>query len=76
MTKVWTTVAQKHEAERRFWAVSKDECPRSDSINNIMNKLPQVSGLAEFLERPVYQQKFSKAKRILELGAGQGWASC
>lgn len=39
-------------------------------------QLPQASGLAEFLERPYYQQKFSQASRILELGAGQGWASC
>lgn len=72
----WTTATQKHDAERAFWKTSKDESPESDSIHNIINKLPQISGLAEFLERPEYQHRFSRAQRILELGAGQGWASC
>lgn len=72
----WTTATQKHDAEREFWKTSKDESPQSDSIHNIINKLSQISGLAEFLERPVYQSRFARAERILELGAGQGWASC
>ena len=68
---------EKRRIEIDFWRDDFDENPESTSVNNILNKAQQglvfLSAL-ELLsaERPC----FESAKDVLELGGGQGWASC
>ena len=50
------------------------ESPESDSLENLVNKFCEARIV---LEKLGYQREdFAQAKSILEIGAGQGWASC
>lgn len=67
------TIKQKIEIE--FWRDSEHESPESDSIHNIVDKVSDAGVLLDCLNR--HQEKLiSSNGRVLELGAGQGWASC
>ncbi|MCB1691688.1 MAG: class I SAM-dependent methyltransferase [Pseudomonadales bacterium] len=67
-------VAEKQQRERDFWANSPEESPGANSLSNLLNKM----GDAAFFEQCVrrHWRHFEHAATILELGAGQGWASC
>ena len=60
--------------EIAYWRDSKDESPESDSIYNIVNKISDAGVLLDCLHR--HCDKLSSAGKVLELGGGQGWASC
>jgi len=64
----------KQKIEIEFWRDSKDESPESNSILNIINKVSDTRVFLDCLKR--HQDKLSITGNILELGAGQGWASC
>lgn len=66
-----------HTRQRReieFWRDSPHERPESTSVENLVNKAGDAGILIDLLQ--VYQNDFARARDILELGAGQGWASC
>ena len=65
---------RRRELEEGFWRTSPDERPESDSIWNIVNKAQEAAVFLELVER--YRPHFAGASSVLELGAGQGWASC
>jgi ubiquinone/menaquinone biosynthesis C-methylase UbiE len=65
---------EKENREIEYWKTSPIENPDSDSIENLVN----VFSVARvFLHKlSVYEQYFQEGKSFLELGGGQGWASC
>jgi SAM-dependent methyltransferase len=60
--------ARQHR-EVEYWRSSREEGPE-----NIVNKANEAAILLDLLK--LYRADFARAKNILELGAGQGWASC
>ncbi|MGH9486153.1 MAG: class I SAM-dependent methyltransferase [Terriglobales bacterium] len=62
------------EVELAFWRDSPTERPGSNSIDNLLNKASEARVFMEKLRR--FAEDFGRARRILELGAGQAWASC
>lgn len=69
--------ANEHERQRReieFWRDSPLESPQADSVENIVNKMSEAAILLDLLR--IHQWDFARAHDILELGGGQGWASC
>lgn len=69
-----SNIEKKQKIEIEFWRDSKDESPESDSIHNIINKVSDAGVFLDCLKR--HQNKLAITGKILELGAGQGWASC
>jgi SAM-dependent methyltransferase len=66
-----------HHKERKeieFWKHSPTEKPESNSVENIVDKLGDAEIFIDCIQR--YASIFSNATSVLELGAGQGWASC
>lgn len=61
-------------AEVDLWRDSPSERPAADSVSNIVNKLSDARVFLDCVRR--HRNLFKGAKRILELGGGQGWASC
>ena len=68
------TIDEKQKIEVNYWRDSADESPDSNSIYNIVNKAGDAQVLLDVLER--YRDTLPSCGRVLELGAGQGWASC
>lgn len=66
------TVRDRHQAEIDYWRTSVHESPESWSVHNIVNKVGDAGVFLHLLGR--YSAAFRG--RIIELGAGQGWASC
>jgi SAM-dependent methyltransferase len=64
----------KQKIEIEFWRDSEDESPQSDSISNIINKMSDAGVFLECVDR--HRSIIADEGRVLELGAGQGWASC
>lgn len=60
--------------EEHFWKTSVHESPDADSIDNILNKASEARIFVEKLR--AYDNYFSNAEKVLELGAGQCWGSC
>jgi len=67
-------LAAKEQLEINAWRDSPTEAPGVDSIENLVNKLTDAPVFLEALGR--HRARFESAARILELGAGQGWAAC
>jgi len=67
-------VARRREIEDEFWRTSEDERPESSSVRNLVNKAEEAAIFLEILD--LHRADFERAARVLELGAGQGWASC
>ena len=67
-------IEAKQRIEIEFWRDSEDESPESDSIHNIVNKASDAGVFLDCLKR--HQDKLVTTGRVLELGGGQGWASC
>ena len=65
---------EKEQIEIDFWKNSPTENPESDSLSNIFNKVTDAQVFVDCLDR--FKHIFADAETILELGAGQGWASC
>jgi SAM-dependent methyltransferase len=64
----------KQRIEIDFWKNSESESPGSDSIANVINKFTEAAVLFDVLKK--YRPILAKHGAVLELGAGQGWASC
>jgi SAM-dependent methyltransferase len=69
-----SSIEAKQKLEIEFWRDSKDESPESDSLINIINKIAEAEVFLDCLNR--HHDKLATAGRVLEIGAGQGWASC
>lgn len=67
-------IEAKQRIENEFWRDSKDESPESDSLGNIINKVSDAGVFVDCLQR--HRGTLATAGRVLELGGGQGWASC
>jgi len=67
-------VLRRRELEDDYWRTSEHERPESNSVHNIVNKAGEAAIFLEILE--LYRADFARAGTVLELGAGQGWASC
>lgn len=65
---------KKERIEIDFWNESKTENPGEFTIENLVNKVGDAEVFLSLLER--YNSHFLNANKILELGGGQGWASC
>lgn len=64
---------RRRQLELAAWQ-TPNEGPESDLVYNLAIKGPELGMLLELLER--FRQHFDSAQTILELGAGQGFASC
>lgn len=60
--------------ETQFWESDPFEKPGVDALENLLNKSLDASIFRESI-RP-YHAQFAAARKIVELGGGQGWASC
>ena len=67
-------ITEKQKSEIEYWRDSEHESPESDSIYNIINKMGEAVVFVDCINR--YLDRFRVAEKILEIGAGQGWASC
>ena len=67
-------IEAKQKIEVEFWRDSKDESPEADSIYNVVNKVSEARVFLDCLNR--HQEKLTSNGKVLELGGGQGWASC
>jgi ubiquinone/menaquinone biosynthesis C-methylase UbiE len=65
---------EKEKIEIDFWKNSPTENPEITSLHNILNKLGDARVFLDCLQRA--KHIFDDSVTILELGAGQGWASC
>jgi SAM-dependent methyltransferase len=65
---------RRQQIELDFWRNSPTERPESNSVENVVNKLRDAEIFLDLVQR--YRAAFGRAGSILELGAGQGWASC
>jgi SAM-dependent methyltransferase len=60
--------------EAEFWRNDPFERPGVDSLENFVNKSQDAAVFLEILRE--FWGEIRSAKRIVELGGGQGWASC
>lgn len=67
-------ILQKEQIEINFWKNSPIENPESDAIENLVSKFCEAKVLLAKLA--YHYSYFRPAKTVLEIGAGQGWASC
>jgi ubiquinone/menaquinone biosynthesis C-methylase UbiE len=68
------SIEEREKAEILYWRDSEYERPESDSIRNLINKMTDCEVFLSVIDS--YSQFFNSAKTVLELGGGQGWASC
>ncbi len=67
-------IAAKQKIEIEFWRDSKSRSPDADSISNILGSMTDAMVFLDGIKR--HRKKLASKGRVLELGAGQGWASC
>lgn len=67
-------LATRRSIEIEFWRNSPDESPESRSLHNILNKAAEAEVFLACLDR--HRARLTTSGRVLELGCGQGWASC
>lgn len=67
-------IADKEAIEISYWETSPTERPGSNSLDNLLAKSAEARVFCEKLSK--FKHLFSRAGNILELGGGQGWASC
>jgi len=67
-------IQAKERSEIEFWRDSPAERPEADSVESFIHKMSEARVLLEELQ--YHHIYFTRASSILELGAGQGWASC
>lgn len=66
--------ARQVAAERTYWASSDWEGPRDESLRNLLNKMQEAAVANELFAH--HAAVFDGARHVLEVGGGQGWASC
>lgn len=67
-------IESKQKIEIEFWRDSEHESPEADSIYNIVNKATDAAVFLDCINR--HHKELVTNGRVLELGGGQGWASC
>jgi SAM-dependent methyltransferase len=67
-------LSEKEKVDIDHWTKDPMESPESDSVHNIINKVTDMPSFLESLEP--YSRLFDGFGDVLELGGGQGWASC
>lgn len=67
-------IEEKQKVEIEYWRDSASEAPDVDSLENIVDKMSEARVFLDCLSR--YRDQLATRGRVLELGAGQGWASC
>lgn len=67
-------IEAKQKIEIEFWRDSKDKSIEPDSIYTIVQKLSDAGVLLDYLDR--HRANLTSNGRVLEIGGGQGWASC
>lgn len=68
-----TGLSKEQLTEIEFWRTSPTENPNSNAVDNILHKCAEARILLQELR--MHRQFFEAASTVLELGAGQGWAS-
>ncbi|MDB5047006.1 MAG: SAM-dependent methyltransferase [Fibrobacteres bacterium] len=64
----------KEAREIDYWRTMPSESPESEDVGTLLNKITDAPNLLECLAR--FGNVFPEGAEVLELGAGQGWASC
>lgn len=67
-------LAERQQIETQYWRESSTQGPGSDLFLSFLKKAGEARILLDLVER--YRPIFERAATVLELGAGQGWASC
>lgn len=67
-------VTADEQKEMRYWEVSPFESPKCDSMEYLLYKIGDAMVFWEKVCQ--YRQLFESAERIIEIGAGQCYASC
>ncbi|MDD5322386.1 MAG: class I SAM-dependent methyltransferase [Methylococcales bacterium] len=67
-------IEKKQKIEIEFWRNAEHESPEADSLHNIVNKVTDTAVFMDCLNR--HEKELITNGRVLELGGGQGWASC
>lgn len=67
-------VASQVAFETRFWENDPLERPGSESLENVLNKAVDAAIFSAILNQ--HPEAFARARNVLEVGGGQGWASC
>jgi ubiquinone/menaquinone biosynthesis C-methylase UbiE len=67
-------VARQIHVETVFWENDPFERPGVDAVENLVNKALDASIFLAIHDE--YRPLFAGASRIVEIGGGQGWASC
>lgn len=60
--------------EHAFWSTDPHERPGSDTLENLLNKTQDAAIFLGLVAR--FSREIREARRIVEIGGGQGWASC
>jgi SAM-dependent methyltransferase len=68
------TVEERQQIEIEYWRTSELEAPGPLLVPNLINKMGDAGVFFHLVES--YRKLFPANGRILELGGGQGWASC
>ena len=68
------TNEEKEKKEIEFWINDPEENPNVFGIYGVINKMYEAKAFMEKVT--IYYNYFSEADSILEIGGGQGWASC
>ena len=74
MASIDARVRAQIEQETTFWENDPFERPGVDTVENLLNKSLDATIFQEILGR--FGPQFSAARTIVEVGGGQGWASC
>ena len=67
-------LAERQRREIDYWRQSQTEGPESDLVLSFLKKAADARILLDLISR--YRQIFEGSGTVLELGAGQAWASC
>jgi SAM-dependent methyltransferase len=65
---------QREQAEIDFYKVSPSEKPGAESLGNLLNKMTDADVFRDMVS--LFDRAFAGFSRVVELGGGQGWASC
>lgn len=68
------SLEEKQNIEIEFWRNAEHEAPGTNSLYNMVDKISDARILLDCLDR--HQAILNYHGKILELGSGQGWASC
>jgi ubiquinone/menaquinone biosynthesis C-methylase UbiE len=67
-------IEEKQKIEIEYWRDSPTEAPNAYSLENIADKMSDARVLLDCIYR--HRSELASMGRVLEIGAGQGWASC